>query len=74
MWKTHTFGVRSVVSIERDRGFSFSHNYYACDQRKICNMGFHGEKKNNQAVVNGSAFLDSKINEEFSVQGHSRDP
>ena len=57
--------------------FPFSHNYYACDQRKICNMGFHEKKKtkkNNQAVVNGSGFLDSRINEEFSVQGHSRDP
>ena len=31
------------------------------------------KKKKNQAVVNGSGFLDSRINEEFSVQGHSRD-
>ena len=32
------------------------------------------KKQKNQAVVNGSGFLDSRINEEFSVQGHSRDP
>ena len=43
-------------------------------REKYVTWDFMGKKKNNQAVVNGSAFLDSKINEEFSVQGHSRDP
>ena len=35
---------------------------------------FMKKKKKTQAVVNRSGFLDSRINEEFSVQGHSRDP